>query len=150
MMVVLSSCFMSTPLKWSYNPNAKACRFGFESNPYSDYGYYFLSDNVGVGKRISKEAEETAVDAERVSDYLFYDCRRKEEMNFIRSGRQWYGDVLYNGSSKNYSFYVPNINKEKNVLAYVLYAGYRRLVHQWLLPWAISLKRLIFRMPPAM
>lgn len=115
--------YVQGPLKWSYNPNAKACRFGFESNPYSDYGYYFLSDNVGVGKRISKEAEETAVDAERVSDYLFYDCRRKEEMNFIRSGRQWYGDVLYNGSSKNYSFYVPNINKEKNVLAYVLYAG---------------------------
>ncbi|MCK9155408.1 MAG: type IX secretion system sortase PorU [Paludibacteraceae bacterium] len=111
------------PIKWNYNENALNCRFGFEANPYSNYGYYFLTDNVGVGKRIAKEEVETSDAAERVTDYVYYDLKRKEEMNFVNSGRQWYGDMIYNGQSKTYSFFVPNINMTKNASVDVTYAG---------------------------
>jgi len=104
--------------KWNYNPNSVNCKFGFTINPYSDYGYYFLTTDAGVGKRIEKETEEVAGTDDyvwNVTNFIDYACVKKEELNFARSGRIWYGDVITGDGNKQYNFTFPNIETEKEI-----------------------------------
>ncbi len=106
-------------IKWNNNPNSSGCKFGFTVNPYSDYGYYFLTEGSEVGKRIVKETAEVAGandSLRNVTDFIDYACVKKEEVNFARSGRFWYGDVMASGESKRYNnFIFPNIETQKDM-----------------------------------
>jgi hypothetical protein len=105
-------------IKWNSNLNSSYCRFNFTINPYSNSGYYFLTTDAGVGKRINKEAMEVAGTGDslwEVTSFIDYACVKKEEKNFARSGRVWYGDVMANGENKRYNFSFPNIETEKEM-----------------------------------
>ncbi len=105
-------------IKWNSNLNSFNCKFNFTINPYSDFGYYFLTTDAGVGKRIGNEAKETAGADDylwNVTSFIDYACVKKEEMNFARSGRVWYGDVMASGERRQYSFTFPNIETEKEI-----------------------------------
>lgn len=91
-------------------------RLRSEFNHYSDAGYYFLTDG-GTARRVETKGAFVERDsAPLLRDYLYADVIRKEEFNIVRSGRVWYSDVLRNGASKNYSFYVPNIVTDKKMV----------------------------------
>jgi hypothetical protein len=104
------------PIKWNFSSLSLNCKFNFNINPYSDYGCYFLTTDVGTGKRIELETpivrEDDLLD---VYDFVDYTYVKKEELNFVNSGRVWYGDEMANGASKNYNFNFPNINKDKDI-----------------------------------
>ncbi len=99
------------PTNWEWTGS----RFRHTNNPYSKYGYYFITSDVGKGKRIEKETEPlTAFDTE-TSSFLDYQIHEIDTINLIdRSGkagggREFYGETLgYNHSlSLNFSF--PNL-----------------------------------------
>lgn len=92
-------------------------------NPYSNYGYYFLTDRGGEApKRVSQEAEETSEKANRITDYTYRECSFKEDFNFVSSGRNWYGDIIKNGEKRSYSHTIPDIITTKEVSARFMYA----------------------------
>ncbi len=102
-------------IKWSNNRTSENCKFEFTVNPYSDAGYYFLTTDAGEGKRIRKEVAESAENPLDVTDFIDYACIKKEEINFARSGRVWYGDVMASGENKRYNFTFPNIETGKEM-----------------------------------
>ena len=95
--------------KWSYNTASDM--FTHQLNPYSNYGYYFVtSDNVGEKKRIEQRTETLALGtAMDVTEFTDYKVHEKEQHFFFESGREIYGERFANGSSINLSFSFPNI-----------------------------------------
>jgi hypothetical protein len=104
------------PVKWNYNSASENFKFEFNINPYTDYGCYFLTTDAGTGKRIELETpvEREEEDLLDVYDFIDYAYVKKEELNFVNSGRVWYGDEMNNGSAKNYNFNFPNIIQNKD------------------------------------
>lgn len=94
---------------WSFDN--VGLRFLHTPNYYSDTTYYFLTADLGPGKRIRLEPSTTlpATNYVRRSDaYVAHDL---DQRNLIRSGRVWYGELF--NSEKNtldIDFYLPDID----------------------------------------
>lgn len=105
--------------KWFYQKIYR-CEF----NHYADEGYYFLTDS-GTAKRIKVDGKYQAMDSvPLVNEYLYADVYHKEELNLVHSGRVWYSDIMHKDDTKSFSFSVPNINKDKDMMVLVSSAAY--------------------------
>lgn len=95
--------------RWTYVPPTGQYRH--EYNLYSDTAYYFLTvgDN---GRRIPVESTIPSATT-TVSTYDFHAFYEKDSINFLSSGKQWWGPLFGNirGGSiqRNFSFTLPAI-----------------------------------------
>ncbi len=78
------------PHSWHYNPEE-----GFINrnlHPYSKGNYYFLTSSLGRGRTIPLQ-NEPAGPADFVIDQYVYPVHHEQELeNFLRSGKEWYGE----------------------------------------------------------
>lgn len=79
----------ASQLIWTYNPfNGN---FEHTANLYSDYTFYFLTADLGPGKRIqtieSTDKEPTDI-VTRFDDYALLE---EDLVNLVKSGKEWYG-----------------------------------------------------------
>jgi len=103
------------PKNWYYKENSTTTEYDYSINPYSNYGYYFLSDDVGSKRRITKkECQLSSPDTIDVHNYQERQIYKKEEFNYVSSGNVWYGDKFYNGNFFSTSFNFPYIDTTKN------------------------------------
>ncbi len=97
------------PDKWSFNSTDQL--FHHSKNIYSDNTCYFITYGQAGGKRITPLAStnQTATDhVNRFNDYSFYE---KDEINLIKSGRQWYdGSIFELTTVRDYSFSFADID----------------------------------------
>ena len=89
------------PRRWEMIHTKKGIRFDFTVNHYSNYGYYFLLEGNGEKKRLE---EESVINVGSkvivpIRQYTAYKAHKIEEINYVQSGRVWYGDRFYDGSS---------------------------------------------------
>jgi len=109
-----------SPNVWNYSTASK--HFFHSQHKFSDYSYYFLTDNFGRGKQVTSSTEPsiTNVNVTSFDDYVYHE---PDEVNLIRSGSQWYGDQMdvYNPISFSYSF--PNIVSSSKVYFYYSIIG---------------------------
>jgi hypothetical protein len=78
------------PVTWKYN--ASGALFEHTVNGYSDASYYFVTTAAGSGKRV-EDVPEVAADADRfTTSYDSYDYHERNKYNFLKSGRQWFGE----------------------------------------------------------
>lgn len=94
-------------------------------NPYSDYGYYFLSDAAGEQRLITQtEALDgtTALDVDWFTDCLLYE---KELYNLIDKkgvsggGRNFYGEVMQVGNNTlTIPFDTENVRTDKQMVCF--------------------------------
>jgi hypothetical protein len=94
---------------WKWIVNDK--KYIHTKNLFSDSTYYFITiNNNGIGKRIQDIPSLTGIPATRIVDQ-FIDCafHEKDEFNFIKSGRNWYGDAFDVDLNQNFDFNFPNI-----------------------------------------
>ena len=97
------------PQNWNYN--ASACpKFTHELNLYSDSAYYFINVDLGAGKRILNQASSVSAATNIVNTFDDYNFHETNNVNFIKSGRQWYGEFFDNIATYNFSFSFPNID----------------------------------------
>ena len=110
------------PVSWKY----KDGRWQHTQNPYSNYGYYFVSDAAGE-QRFIETAEAldgtNAQDAEWFSDYRVYE---KDVVNLVDisgtsgGGREFYDEPLHeNQPSQSITFSTQNVLKDKDILCYM-------------------------------
>ncbi len=114
------------PIKWSDKHNSSTLPYNFTTNIYSDYGYYFVTDGAGEKKRIV-EREETAIDSLPYVDIRNYIDRynyKKDDFNYLASGKSWFGDKIANGKTSNYTFGFNDIDTTKQATIFVNLAGY--------------------------
>jgi hypothetical protein len=98
-----------SPVRWNYDQNKK--KFSHINNYYSDYTYYFITNNLGPGKRVQPQTSVTSTPTkivEKFNDYAFYE---KDELNLIKSGKIWYGEKFDLKNSYDLTpFTFPNID----------------------------------------
>ena len=96
-------------ISWEYN----GARFLHTRNTYSDYGYYFLTDNVGdlLSPTEGEETEGTPTD---VTSYLYYQVHDYDSLNLVDrtgvsgGGKSFYGEQFKANQSRTFTFETPN------------------------------------------
>ncbi len=97
------------PQEWTYN--ALDCpKFSHILNLYSDSAYYFINIDLGAGKRIQNKASSGAAVTHTVNTFDDYGFHENDNINFIKSGRQWFGEFFDNIASYTFTFNFPNID----------------------------------------
>ena len=94
---------------WSLDANGK---FVHELNLLSDVTYYFLTPQLSAPappKRIANRASSSLVPNHFVSDFDDRQFHEVERFNFIKSGRQWYGEQFDVNLTQSFNFNFPNI-----------------------------------------
>ena len=106
------------PISWEYS--ADKGRFSHTHNTYSEYGYYFLTDNVGEMLYPTSDAvvEGTPTD---ITTYAHYQVHDYDSVNLIDrngisgGGRTFYGEQFKAGQPRSFSFQTPNaVTTEKS------------------------------------
>lgn len=116
------------PISWSYN----GTRFTHTRNPYSDYGYYMLTDNVGE-LLAPPTAEPIEGEATDIYQYPAYQVHEKDSLNLIdRSGvagggREFYGEQFNANQKRTFSFSTPNAIEGESSRAFIDVAGYSKI-----------------------
>lgn len=96
--------------KWTFDSSKNL--YVHQVNPYSNYGYYFITSDAGTGKKIEEKAitvpeGKTLIPVTEFVDYNVYE----KEMNGIsiaQSGKEFYGDYFSENTRKDISFSFPN------------------------------------------
>jgi len=94
--------------KWTYDKTRSA--FNHTVNTYSSYGYYFVTSDAGVGKRIEPKSitlgsNPTIVPIEEFLDFQVYE---KDKFSFTSSGKEFYGETFSDVTLLNIPFSFPN------------------------------------------
>jgi len=94
--------------RWKYS--SADTNFHHNLNIYSDTTYYFITTDLGAGKRISTQSSSATTPTNTVfsfDDYLFHES---ETNNLIKSGRQMMGETFDILTSYSFTFTFPNID----------------------------------------
>ena len=91
------------PVSLKYNETKEI--FEHTVNPYSNYGYYFITENDEPQKVISEAEYDLPPIHIELNETLNYYYIDKEEENLIQSGRMWVGDKFNSkNTKKTYNF----------------------------------------------
>lgn len=122
------------PVSWNYSGS----RFVHTLNAYSQYGYYFLSDNAGEQRLLNRRETTLAPDGEvdTINSYVRNLVHEKEILNLIDKagrnggGREFYGEALQKESpTLSLDYDIPNIVEGSQIRGYVSMAGTAQDVH---------------------
>ena len=94
------------PVDWRYNEQEQI--FEQSLNMYSDYAYYFITSDLGSGKKIYTENVPSGSITNNVNSYDDYAFCEKNDTNLARSGRVWFGETFINNTSYTFPFSFPN------------------------------------------
>ena len=103
-------------------------RFAHTRNPYSEYGYYFVSDNVGEQRLLEKESTVLNIDEDAHEIKTFTDLYVHEEelVNLLDKtgknggGREFYGETLDSKSpGVSWTWNIPDITDGGRLRGYI-------------------------------
>ncbi len=118
--------YAQAAVSWQYT----GIRFSHTQNPYSDYGYYFLSDNAG--KQILLDRNEAAIDTvgcAHVTTFVDYQLHERDSLNLVDltgsagGGKEWYGETFSNGTTLKVPYTFSNIVPGKQMYCYIAVAA---------------------------
>lgn len=97
--------------KWVYNNSLNV--FTHKINSYATKGYYFVTSDAGVGRKIETTTLETPSTANVISvdEFTDYSVHEKELYSIAESGKEFYGEKFGINKSMSYVFEFPNIVK---------------------------------------
>ncbi len=98
-------------VKWFYDSNEN--RFRHRLNTYSDTTFYFITADLGPGRRINTVDNPTTQPTNFVNSYNDYLYHEIDNSNLIKSGQMWVGEVFDNTTPQSLSFSFPNIDLTK-------------------------------------
>lgn len=112
------------PISWEYDGTL----FAHTRNTYSEFGYYFLTDNVGSLMAPSTSAEITGT-ATDVSSYICCRVHERDSLNLIdRSGisgggREFYGEQFAASQQRTFRLSTPNALTDQQSCIYITLAA---------------------------
>jgi hypothetical protein len=86
------------PDTWTYDNTKKL--FIHTKNLYSDKAFYFVTIGQGQGKRIQTRTD-SGPETQTLSTYNDRFFHEPENVNIIKSGREWYGDIFSSDNQSN-------------------------------------------------
>jgi len=104
-------------VRWNFNQYTGT--FEHQLHFYSDTAYYFITLDLGAGKRIQAFPQIDSVPdiiVDRYNEHLYHET---DSLNLLRSGKNWYGEVFNDLITKNFIFSVPDISHSDSLFAEV-------------------------------
>lgn len=101
------------PTTWKYNSFKQV--FEHTNHLYSDQTFYFLTTDSGQGKRVGKLENTSNEVTDIVTTFNDYASHEIDEVNLIKSGRKWLGEVFDFLTEYDFSFDFPAIDPESPV-----------------------------------
>ncbi|MFN3343075.1 MAG: type IX secretion system sortase PorU [Flavobacteriales bacterium] len=99
------------------NYNASGQLFTQQVHLYCDTSYYFI--NVGstsiTQKLVSQQTSSSSPATHIVNTFDDFMYLEQDKINFIKSGREWYGDLFDFTTEYTYNFAFPNIDVSQSV-----------------------------------
>jgi len=95
------------PVTWTYSSD-KA--FHHTTNSYSNATYYFITTDLGAGKRIGSLPSSNLPNNKSVSKFIDYAYHENNSVNLIQSGREWYGETFDIQTSYDFNVSFPNLD----------------------------------------
>ena len=106
------------PNQWNYNETSQT--FSHITHLYSNYNYYFLTVDLGAGKRISNQQSLSVTPDNSVNSFDNYSYHELDTVSLIESGREWYGELFQFIPSQTFTFSTPGfVNANATVTANV-------------------------------
>jgi len=96
------------PTKWEYSSTTYT--FTHTNNPYSSYGYYFLTDG-NTPRTMEKESllDKAPVRITSFDEHLLHE---KDLVSVYESGREFFGESFQTTLARSFTFNVPGITNE--------------------------------------
>jgi len=97
-----------SPHRWKFDESKGV--FNHVQNLYSNSTAYFLTADLGPGKRISLEpssSQAVTVNVDKFTDFAYHE---RDMFNLINAGRIWYGEVFDIKTSFDTTFIFPDID----------------------------------------
>ena len=98
------------PRKWEYSSSDKS--FIHTNNPYSNYGYYFVSEKETTGRTLEKAASAAGATLQ-VTTFDDYVLHEEELVSVNSSGRELYGESFTSTLSRDFTISVPGITNDE-------------------------------------
>lgn len=95
------------PVRWSLDTVSNV--FRHKANIYSDVTYYFLSTDLGPGKRIALQNSSNQSPNQTFTTFDDYAVHERDTTNLLKSGREWYGEQFKYITSQDFSFSFSNL-----------------------------------------
>lgn len=101
--------FGQSPDQWKYSSAEK--QYLHQKNYYSDTTYYFLTvDNSIPGKRIGSQQNLPPLGNEiSINSFTDYAFHEEDLQNFIKSGKEWYGETFDVVLAQKFNFTFANL-----------------------------------------
>ena len=102
------------PRKWEYFTDEKDSEnngFVHTNNPYSNYGYYFVTEKETVGRTMDtvSSIDGATLQVTTFDDYLLHE---EELVSVNNSGRELYGESFSSTLSRDFILSIPGITNE--------------------------------------
>lgn len=98
------------PRKWEYSSSDKS--FIHTNNPYSNYGYYFVTEKETAGRTMEKAASAAGATLQ-VTTFDDYVLHEEELVSVNSSGRELYGESFTSTLSRDFTISVPGITNDE-------------------------------------
>ncbi|MCX6223447.1 MAG: type IX secretion system sortase PorU [Bacteroidia bacterium] len=98
--------YASGTTTWKYDASKKI--FNHKIHLYSDYSNYFITEDLGPGKRVTGLNASTLLPQTTVTTYNAIDYREQDSLNLIKSGRQWCWKHFSIQLRRGFSFNFPH------------------------------------------
>ena len=98
------------PRKWEYSFSDKS--FIHTNNPYSNYGYYFVTEKETAGRTMEKAASAAGATLQ-VTTFDDYVLHEDELVSVNSSGRELYGESFTSTLSRDFTISVPGITNDE-------------------------------------
>ncbi|MGK0385062.1 MAG: hypothetical protein ACJAVL_001814, partial [Bacteroidia bacterium] len=83
--------------------------FRHEFNVYSEKAYYFITTDRGMGRRVASTSESPGIATNTVTTFTDYQFHEADDVNLIKSGRQWFGEVFDIETTYDFDFGFSNV-----------------------------------------
>jgi len=87
--------------RWDFDTSTQ--KFSYHKNPYADLAYYFIEIGSNNGIRIAEKAV-TGPSSQTIDSFTELIRYERDSINFLNSGREWYGETFGNGYPNTRSF----------------------------------------------
>jgi Peptidase family C25 len=98
-----------SPDRWTYTTTDN--RYHHQRSLYSDSTFYFITfSSGGNAKRISNAASLSPSATDRqITSFTDYAFHEKDDKNFLKSGREWYGETFDLNLNQHFLFSFPGL-----------------------------------------
>ena len=111
------------PTGWTNTASVNGLKFRSDKNLYSDTSFYFITIDATDGKRVNTPAAISVPSNTSTSTYDYYNYSEYNHVNFVKSGRQFYGEYFDITNSFAFNFNDGDFVLNDTIISEVTIAG---------------------------